>query len=172
MFRVQIDPQSRRRWFVAATLAVLLGLRLPAHASTSDASITAGVAALFVDQEKIIEGQVTDAERDASTVRLRLGHAPHTLTVSLIIGLLSKFPPDPEHYYLGKNVRVFGTIHSFRGELEVVVHDPALIEVADAPRAPTPGTDPALRDSIDALQHRVHELEDQVQQLQHPADTH
>ena len=164
------DRQSHRRWVVTVTLAVLIGLAGAVQASTSDASITAGVAALFVDQQKIIEGPVTDAERDANTVRLRLGHAPQTLTVSLIIGLLSKFPPDPEHYYLGKNVRVFGTIHSFRGELEVVVHDPALIEVADVARTATPGADPAVRDSIDALQHRVRELEDQVRQLQHPGD--
>ena len=152
-------------------LAVGLGLGAPARASTSDGSITAGVAALFVDQQKIVEGLVTDTARDANTVRLRLGHAPQALTVSLIIGLLSKFPADPEHYYLGKNVRVFGTIHSFRGELEIVVHDPELIELADAPHSPTPGADPAVRDSIDALQHRVHELEDQVRQLQHPGNS-
>jgi len=114
---------------------------------------------------------VTVAERDANTVRLRLGHPPQTLTVSLIIGLLSKFPSDPERYYLGKTVRVFGMIHSFRGDLEIVIHDPALIEIADAPRAETPTTDPGVRDNIDALKQRVRDLEEQVQQLQHHGGT-
>ena len=156
-------------WLAAYATALSLGLSAPG--SASDTSITAGVAALFIDQDKIVEGPVTVVERDANTVRLRLGHPPQTLTVSLIIGLLSKFPPDPERYYFGKTVRVFGTIHSFRGELEMVIHDPALIEIADAPRTATPAIDTSVRDNIDALKQRVRELEEQVRQLQHPGGT-
>ncbi len=165
------DRHFHLGWLAAFALGLLLGLDVPGSASTPDTPITAGVAALFVDQEKIVEGPVTVAERDANTVRLRLGHPPQTLMVSLIIGLLSKFPPDPESYYLGKTVRVFGTIHSFRGELEMVVHDPALIEIADALRTGTPTVDTSVRDNIDALKQRVHELEEQVRQLQHPGGT-
>lgn len=148
-----------------------LGLNGRGTASTSEPSITASAAAQFVDQEKIVEGPVTVAERDVNTVRLRLGRPPQTVTVSLIIGLLSKFPPDPERYYLGKTVRVFGRIRSFRGGLEMVVHDPELIEVADAPRTGTPAVDTTVRDDVEALKQRVRDLEEQVQQLQHPGGT-
>jgi hypothetical protein len=148
-----------------AVLAVFLGLCGPCAAATADGSITAGGAALFVDQEKIVEGPVTDAERDASTVRLRLGYPPQALTVALIIGLLSKFPPEPERYYLGKTVRVVGTIRSFRGSVEMVIHDPADIEVADAPRTGSTAADTSVRDDIDALKQRVRELEGQMQRL-------
>ena len=160
-----------RLGLAAGVLVLLLGLGGSARASAPDTPISTGDAALFVDQEKIVEGPVTDAERDANTVRLRLGHPPQTLTVSLIIGLLSKFPPDPERYYLGKRVRVVGTIQSFRGAIEMVIHDPANIELADAPSAASgsgTASDTSLRDNVDALMRRVHELEEQVQQLQHP----
>jgi hypothetical protein len=167
-------------------LVLLLGLSSAARASTSDTSIAPAVAALFVEQEKIVEGSVTDAERDANTVRLRLGKPPQTLTVSLIIGLLSKFPADPERYYLGKTVRVVGTIQSFRGAIEMVIHDPANIALADAPRSgsATNGTaaidsaagnpaasDTTVHDNIDALKQRVRELEEQVRQLQRSRGT-
>jgi hypothetical protein len=140
-------------WVAATALALLLGLGTVGRAAAADTSITPAVAGLFVDEQKIVEGQVIDAEREANTVRLRLGHPPQSLTVSLIIGLLSNFPPDPEHYYLGKTVRVVGTIRSFRGSLEMVIHDPAHIEIAGAPPAGAPASDTAasnaaVRDTV------------------------
>jgi hypothetical protein len=161
--------------WTATALALLLLSRL-GIAAALDTSIAPGVAGLFVDEEKIVEGPVTAAERDGTTVRLRLGNAPQSLTVSLIIGLLSNFPPEPERYYLGKNVRVVGTIRSFRGALEIVLHDPAHIEVIGASRLVVsgerpPATDPAandagVHDTIDGLRQRVRELEEKVRQLE------
>jgi hypothetical protein len=170
---------ARRAVSVATTLALLLRFSGTSLAVTPSPSIRPGVAGLFVGEEKIVEGPVTETAREASTVRLRLGHPPQSLTVSLIIGLLSKFPPDPEHYYLGKRVRVVGTIRSFRGELEMIVHDPALIEIAGAPRAgggsvasdTTAAGDASMRETVDALKQRVRELEEEVRQLRHPAGT-
>jgi hypothetical protein len=114
--------------FMAVLFAALLCAPV-SPATADDASISPSVAGLFVGEEKRVEGRVNAAERDGNTVRLHVGTPPQEVTVSLIIGLLSTFPPEPERYYVGKTVRVAGTIRSFRGSTEVVLHDPASIQV-------------------------------------------
>jgi hypothetical protein len=160
-----------------STLAVGLAVLCASvsHAASPDAAISASVAPLFVGQEQIVEGKVTAAERDANVVYLHFGDAPQALRVSLVIGLLSDFPSQPERYYLGKRVRVAGTIGSFKDRPEMVIHDPANIKVvgASGPHAgrhdagPTPDKQDAaaLREQVKALNERVRMLEDEVQQL-------
>lgn len=163
---------------IARLAGLLIVLANVSRAATPDATISASVAPLFVGQEKIVEGTVTAAERDANVVRLRFGSAPQALTVSLIIGLLTDFPSDPERYYLGHTVRVAGTIRSFKDRPEIVIHDPANIKIvgAGAPPAneraatvPHASDDaPALREQVKTLNERVRTLEDQVQKLKGP----
>lgn len=147
------------------------------RAASPDVAISASVATLFVGEEKIVEGTVTAAERDANVVHLRFGNAPQALTVSLVIGLLSDFPRDPEHYYVGHTVRVVGTIRSFKDRPEIVIHDPADIKPTDVAAAPSgraaaapPGSDdaPALREEVKTLNERVRTLEEEVQHLKDP----
>jgi hypothetical protein len=157
--------------------AFILGLAGVSLAAAPDAPISASVAALFVGQEKIVEGTVEAAQRDGSVVHLRLGKAPHALTVSLVIGLLSDFPSDPEHYYLGKTVRVAGTIGAFRDTPEIVVHDAADIRLVGAAAATgerldagkNATTDASLREQIQTLTERMRVLEERVQQLERSA---
>jgi hypothetical protein len=155
--------------------AWLVGLILAAvgvsHAAPHDVAISANVAPLFVGEEKIVEGTVTAAERDANVVHLRFGNAPQALTVSLVIGLLSDFPREPEHFYVGHAVRVVGTIRSFKERPEIVIHDPADIKLTDAVEvqssraAPANDDAPALREQVKTLNERVRMLEDEVQKL-------
>lgn len=154
---------------------LLLVLGSVGHAASPEGAISASVAPLFIGEEKIVEGKVTAAERDANVVHLRFGAAPQALTVSLVIGLLSDFPRDPEHYYLGQTVRVAGTIRSFKDRPEIVIHDPANIRIVAATtpqaneRAPAalPSSEDAagLREQVKTLNERVRALEDEVQQL-------
>jgi hypothetical protein len=161
-------------------VGVLSVLRLVAAA---DVSIAPSVASLFVGEEKTVEGVVATAARDGNTVRLRLGTPPQDVSVSLVIGLLSNFPADPEHYYTGKTIRVTGTIRSFRGAAEIVVHDPAVLQVVGvAPPAAMPPAaverpagrsggvmaEASLQQRLDALGERVRQLEERVQQLERP----
>jgi hypothetical protein len=160
-------------WLAGLTFAVVG----ESHAAPHAAAISATVAPLFVGEEKIVEGTVIAADRDANVVYLRFGTAPQALTVSLVIGLLSDFPSDPEHYYLGHAVRVVGTIRSFKDRPEIVIHDPANIKLIDATTpqnsraaatAPESADAPALREQVKTLNERVRTLEDQVQKLQGP----
>lgn len=163
------------RWSCRAAFLVLV-LATAVLCRSSDGAeppISASVAALFVGEEKTVEGTVTHAARDGNVVRLHFGPPPHALVVSLIVGLLSDFPPAPERYYLGQSVRVVGTIRSFRGTPEIVIHDPARIQLARGapavpatPAAPAGGDASALREEIGVLKERLRMLEDQLRRVE------
>jgi hypothetical protein len=168
--------------FVA--LAVILMVARLSLAASPDGSISPSVAGLFIGEEKIVEGPVTAAERDANVVHLRVGKAPQDMIVSLVIGLLNSFPPAPENYYPGKTVRVAGTIRSFRGVPEIVIRDAADIRVVDSGLAAPPATgapaggaamaappvyeDESVLQRLETLTERVRQLEERVRQLEHP----
>lgn len=180
---------------VVSTSSLILSFmvgHVGAAPAASDLTIESSVAGLFIGEEKIVEGTVSAAQRDGNIVNLHVGTAPHDLTVSLIIGILSNFPEEPERYYLGKTVRVSGTIQSFRGAPEITVHDPTRIQIvgaasaagAAAPAAappvavaPAPPVVPNARTEvheqpptaaqrIDALSERLRQLEERVEQLE------
>lgn len=132
--------------------------------SAVEAPITVSVAPLFVGEEKVVEGIVTAVEKDVNVVTLQLGTPPHALAVSLIIGLLTRFPASPEVYYAGKTVRVAGTIKKFRDNLEMAIRDPANIEVVDLDAARR--EDRKLREEHEAMRSRVQSLEERIRQLE------
>lgn len=152
---------------IASRLAPVLVAVLALTADVARAvevPIAVGVAPLFVGEEKIVEGVVTAVEKDVNVVTLRLGTPPQSLTVSLIIGLLTRFPPNPEVYYAGKTVVVGGMIQKFRDELEMTIRDPARIEVVDLDSASR--NDPKLREQQEAMRAKVQSLEERIRQLE------
>lgn len=137
-------------------LAALVLAALPAAAA--EPPVDAGVAALYVGREITVEGDVTAATRDGYVVRLTVGTPPAHLRVQLLLGMLSRFPKDPEVFYLGRRVRVFGRVGEFRGEAEIILREPDRILVVDAS---APGAA-----EVDALKERVRELEERLQDLE------
>lgn len=111
-----------------------------------------------------MEGVVTAVERDTHVVKLRLGTPPQSLTVSLVMGLLTRFPANAEVYYAGKTVLVAGTIRSFRDQLEMTIRDPANIEVVDPQIAPQGSR--ALREQHEAMRAKLQALEERIRQLE------
>ncbi len=148
-----ISNSSPRR--ILACLALLVAV--PAIAA--EPPIDPGVAALYVGRDVIVEGTVTHAERDAWVVRLRLGEPPGDLAVQLVLGMLSRFPDNPESYYLGKRIRVLGRVGEFRDRTEMIVRDPDRILVVDMKADRT--SEEVLR-----LEKRVRELEERLQTLE------
>lgn len=129
----------------------------------ADPPIDPGVAALYVGRDVIVEGTVTHAERDAWVVRLRLGEPPGDLAVQLVLGMLSRFPDNPETYYLGKRIRVLGRVGEFRDRTEMIVRDPDRILVVDAK------ADRASEEVL-RLENRVRELEERLEALEQSGD--
>jgi hypothetical protein len=151
-----------RPFFSKVGLTLVGVLATATVASAGQAPIAVGVAPLFVGEEKIVEGVVTAVEKDVNVVTLRLGTPPQSLTVSLIIGLLTRFPTNPEVYFAGKTVMVGGIIKKFRNELEMTIRDPARIEVVDLDLA----SDPKLREQQEAMRAKVQSLEERIRQLE------
>ena len=44
---------------------------------------------------------------------------------------VEEFPPNPESYFLGKKVRIEGTIEIYKGAPEIVLHDPSQIRIVE-----------------------------------------
>ena len=148
-------------WCLAATDGLAAALE----------TVDVSVAGLYVGKQKTVEALVTAAARDGNVVRLLLGKPPHALSLALVVGLLSDFPPDTERYYSGKTVRAVGTIHDFRGALEMTIHNASDIQIVGAapPAAvttehaatipPTPGVSPESQERTRELEQRVRQLE-------------
>jgi hypothetical protein len=127
-------------WLAIGWLTSAVAARPVAGQSVAaEVSISPSVAGLFIGEDKIVEGLVVAAQREGNVVHLQLGTPPQAVIVNVVVGLLSKFPSEPERYYLGKTVRVAGAIQSFRGTVEMTIHDPALIAVVDASLPPAAG---------------------------------
>lgn len=139
------------------TACALLALAA-VQAVAAEPPIDAGVAALYVGRERSVEGVVTAAERDGYVARLTLGTPPNSLRVQLLLGMLSRFPEDPETHYLGRKVRVYGRIGEFRGQTEIILREPDRIVVVDE----MPAADP----NVGILEDRVRELEDRLRSLE------
>lgn len=156
------------------TFAALLAILLPAQPARRCSAeeletISASVAPLYVGARRIVEGRVLSAERDANVVNLTVGDRAGSITVSLVIGLLSDFPNQPEKYYLDRDVRVVGDITQFRGQVGITVRDPDNIAIAGA--VPASAAQPAidLQRDYDALKDRLRALEQRVGEIAPPA---
>lgn len=142
----------------AWTVAALLLAALP-QAALAAPPIDASVAPLYVGREMLVEGVVTAVERDGYIVRLRLGDPPQALRVQLVLGMLSRFPEDPQAHYLGNRVHVFGKITEFRGVAEIIVRDPERIALAEGASRIGSDEKAALLERLERLEERLRTLE-------------
>jgi len=146
------------RHVAAATWFLAVAWLAPTAARATP--IDVGVAPLYVGHEVTVQGLVTAAERDGYIVRLRLGEPPGSMSVQLVLGMLSRFPANPEAHYLGKEVRVYGRVSEFRGNTEMIVREPDHIVLASEVGAPVNA------EEYEVLQNRVRVLEERLQELQ------
>jgi DNA/RNA endonuclease YhcR with UshA esterase domain len=47
----------------------------------------------------------------------------------LFASVFSRFPANPENYYCGKKVRVSGKIKEYQRKAEIILNNPAQIEI-------------------------------------------
>jgi hypothetical protein len=171
-------PRCRLLFPGISGLIITVTVLTSAAVFANDPPIAANVAGLFVGKQRVVEGKVLKAQREEHTVRLRFGRGPRDFTVSLVIPLLSNFPPDPESTYLGKNVRVVGTIKEFRGVPEMIVRDATDIQIVDdatgnlivpAASAGAPVTtaeSTGLQGEIETLRERLRVLDERLRALE------
>jgi DNA/RNA endonuclease YhcR with UshA esterase domain len=69
--------------------------------------------------------------RAAGLVFLDFSQDRTSLAVVCPIDAWSRFPDGFEHLYAGKKIWVCGTIESYQGQPEIVLHDPSQIRIVD-----------------------------------------
>lgn len=165
-------PRRALRW--ACTAFLVGGVVVGAHALPPQETIAPSVAGLYVGERRSVEGRVTSIDRDANVVNLHFGDSRATLTISLVIGILSGFPPEPDTYYANHIVRAVGVIERFRDTLGMTIRDPDDITVVDieAPAAGGAGQ-PAvdIQERYDEMNSRLRDLERRLNQIDSPAAT-
>ncbi len=144
----------------AGSLAVWLlavGLRAettPAASATSAVQVAGEKAASaeilppekakeFIGKAVVVEGPVTGIrfleDSDRKPVFLNFGEPfpKHCFTVVIFGKDRAKFgDTPPEKLFDGRRVRVKGLVEKYRGKPQIVVEDPAQIEIVPAPDAP------------------------------------
>ncbi|MCX8072158.1 MAG: hypothetical protein N3C12_06890 [Candidatus Binatia bacterium] len=144
--------------------------------------IDVSVVPLYVGEEVTVEALVKAGRREANVVRLEVGHAPTAVDVVLVEGLLSRFPPHAEEYFVGKTIRASGRVREFRGKWEIVVRDPqniaavlssgrgtAALPTKESTVQASPGVPaPDWQQKYAELQTRLQLLEARLEALQSP----
>ena len=81
-------------------------------------------------QNVTVEGKIVRTHRTKRVCFLNFDpDYRHTLTGVIFASDLSKFPKDPQKFYLNKKVRITGLIKQYKGAPEIIIKDPAQIEI-------------------------------------------
>jgi len=88
----------------------------------------------FFQKEILTQGKVVRAFRSKNNnifLDLEKPYPQECLTIVIFSGYLSKFPFDPDKFYLNKKIRVKGMVEEYQGKPEIIIKKPEQIEVID-----------------------------------------
>jgi len=88
----------------------------------------------YIGQEIVVQGTVADVyESESQTIFLNFGKFfPDNCFSAVIFKTNASKFTDPDNSYAGKTVRVSGTVQEYQGKPEIILNDPAQIEVGIA----------------------------------------
>lgn len=87
-------------------------------------------AAQHVGRLMAVEGRIVATYNSGKVCHLNFHEDYRRYFSVTIFGQdLAKFPPEPEQHYLKRNVRVTGFVKSYKGAPQIIVNDPAQIEL-------------------------------------------
>jgi len=111
-------------------VSLLLILVLAATIAYSQDAIPWQDAGSYIGQYKTVEGKIVATHNSGKACFLNF-HPNYKIYFTAVIFAsdFSKFPVNPETYYLNKKVRVKGTIKLYKGKPEIILKDPSQIEV-------------------------------------------
>lgn len=89
-------------------------------------------AGRYIGRLVAVEGRVVATHNSGKVCHLNF-HEDYRrhFSVAIFAQDFAKFPPNPEQYYLKRNVRVTGIVKSYKGAPEIIVTDPGQIEILD-----------------------------------------
>ncbi|MFH1018446.1 MAG: hypothetical protein V1798_09730 [Pseudomonadota bacterium] len=116
----------KKRTIGLAAFVTLLLSSFPLSAET----ISWEDAAKYVGKEVTVTGTIVAANNTGKVCFLNFDKDyKKSLSVVIFAGNFSKFPPDPEGYYLNKIVEVTGLIKDHNGTPEIIISGPDRIRI-------------------------------------------
>lgn len=97
-------------------------------------------AEAYIGQQGTVQGKVIATHNTGKVVFLNFSpDYQHTLTAVIFPDDWDKFPRPPEELFYGQLVRITGLIEEYKGAPEIIIREPAQIEIiADTARPPCP----------------------------------
>jgi DNA/RNA endonuclease YhcR with UshA esterase domain len=86
----------------------------------------------YIGKPVTVEGKIVKTHRadKLAFLNFAMNHEA-TLAIVMFERIFDKFPESPEKYFLHKTVRVTGNVKEHKGRPEIIVTDPARIEIVD-----------------------------------------
>jgi len=86
----------------------------------------------YVGKPVTVEGKIVKSHRADKLAFLNFAEDhENTLAIVMFERIFDRFPQSPEKYFLHKTVRVTGNVKEHKGRPEIIVTDPARIEIID-----------------------------------------
>jgi len=88
----------------------------------------------FFQKEILTEGKVVSVFRSKKNnifLNLEKNYPHQCLTLVIFAGYLSKFPFEPDKFYLNKRIRVKGVVENYQEKPEIIIKNPEQIEIID-----------------------------------------
>ncbi len=102
-------------------------------------------AAAYEGQQVMVEGLVVDSYKSSSVIFLNFSSDRSQFKAVIFQRDWSKWPQSPEQLLLGQTVRISGPVKLYEGTPEIIVNDPAQVEVVGQPVvAGTPAPPPII----------------------------
>lgn len=98
--------------------------------SITPLSISLNDVTKYYGKYVVVEGKITKTHNSGKACFLNFveGYKRY-FTAVIFASSFSRFPPNPENYYLNKIVRVTGTIKEYKGSPEIILNSKEYIEV-------------------------------------------
>lgn len=111
-------------------------------------------AGQYVGQSVTVEGKIVKSHRADKLAFLNFAEDyENTLAIVMFERIFDEFPESPEKYFLHKTVRVTGNVKEHEGRPEIIVTDPARIEILNGEGGPATGgkTEAMVQALVDVL---------------------
>jgi len=118
------------KWAVLAALCAAAGCFPGSRSETDTEVISWRRAAKYVGEYVTVEGRIVGTHNSGKACFLNF-HPDwrQSFTAVIFASRFDQFPPKPEDFYRGKNVRVTGAIREYDGRPEMILDSPDQIKV-------------------------------------------
>jgi len=135
-------------------------------------------AGRYYGQEATVAGKIVATHNSGKACFLNFHQNwKRYFTAVIFASDFQKFPPNPEDYYLNKQVKIMGVVKEYKGKPEIILRNPGQIVILEkAYKIDSAASKPvslslqaqisALESNVQELGKRVRMLEDKVERLE------